>query len=418
MQIQTNTSMQVQNRACPICGSVSRYQVFSCQATPLGDRYSSSAIEAKSLPFYPIELVRCFDCLHIYIPFFVDQDESYKHYLFHSGRSPGLSGAFQEIVSDLCVRHKLSTEDLILDIGANDGLWLSKFMGHGCKLLAVEPSISPVDELNKKGIPVVHDYFSSRAVVESGKLCQIPRLVTLNYVFANLPHPIEIIDQILSISGADTVISIITGYHPAQLSVKMFDYVYHEHLSYYTLLDFENIAKRFNLSVTHVRELPLKGGSIHIEMKRGSVFEHSYLFQSMLQRERWLDQPSDFQWMSISDQIRETKEWLGKVLAAKKKVGSTVVGYGASHSTTTLASSLELVGLVDFLVDDNPYKHGMYSPGAAIPVFPPSELTKYENAVVVILAWQHGEKILQALKSSSFHGIVITPFPVISNQSI
>jgi hypothetical protein len=52
-----------------------------------------------------------------------------------------------------------------------------------------------------------------------------------------------------------------------------------------------------------------------------------------------------------------------------KTKGRSIAGYGASATVTTLLYHFHLGGLVDFLVDDNPIRHGTVSPGHHIPVF-------------------------------------------------
>ncbi len=408
----SNTLRQIAKRKCPMCGEPDFRTVLTLAPTPLGDRFTETIEEAQNLTMYPLDVARCVRCDHTFIPLLTESDDSYSHYLFHSDNSPSLGKGFREIADDIIARHRLDHSAHIVDIGANDGTWLDCFRSTGASLIAVEPAPGPAAAAAGRGLSVVQDYFSTEALRNSGLLNKPPKLVSMNYVFANLPSPREALRDIVKISDESTVISIMTGYHPAQLQVKMFDYVYHEHLSYFTCVDFENLCNELGLVVTYAKESPLKGGSIHVEMKLKSPSTvESTMFQLIRKREGWLDDPRDHQWQSMKDLIAEVSGRVKAEVTAAKAKGIKVIGYGASHSTTTLAYSLGISEDFDFIIDDNVVKHGLYSPGTAIQVFPPLAATGLEDTLVVVLAWQHGPQIFRSIREHGISGRVLMPFP-------
>ena len=405
------------HRPCPICDSTNRRTVLSLPDTPLGDRFCHDSSEAKALKIYPLRVDRCQSCGHSFIPYSTDPEDSYKHYLFNSGKSPGLAEIFSEIISDLLARHQICSDDLILDIGANDGSWLSYFGDIGCSLLGVEPAPTPAAISKSRGIPVINDYFTLTNVLRSGLLTQTPRVISLNYVFANLPNPHEILCDIASLIDDNTVTTVLTGYHPAQLTVSMFDYVYHEHLSYYSCQDLQALAEKAGLTITHCRETPQKGGSLYLEMQKSSR-DHStsIIFETMLKREIWLDTPRDAQWLRVQERLAETGQLVRSSIEEARSKGYRVIGYGASHSTTTLSYALSIESSLDFIIDDNDTRHGLYAPGTGCEVASPKILTENPGALVIILAWQHGPKIVDNLLRLRFQGSVIVPFPSYSKE--
>lgn len=415
----SSSSLASNTRTCPICGSSEHEVILQLPATPLGDRYTESEAQALLLPSWPLDVVRCNKCDHCFLPCITEADESYLHYPFGTGQSPGLPEAFKEIVANMLIRHSLSINDLVLDIGANDGSWLECFRANACDILAVEPAPSASAKAKAKGISVIQDYFSEQSIRASGLLTQPPRIVSMNYVFANIPDPMVTLQEIAAISNDNTIISVLTGYHPAQLSVGMFDYVYHEHISYYTCNDFARIANSIGFIVTYARELPLKGGSIHIEMQREDEGrKQSALFSIMLKREKWIDQPLNVQWDKIENQIQSTSNQLKQAISVARSNGLNIIGYGASHSTTTLVYTLGIEAMIDIVVDDNPAKCGRFSPGTAVPVVPSESINSKFPACVIVLAWQHGPRIKASLKSSGFRGQVIIPFPTFTIEQL
>jgi hypothetical protein len=217
----------------------------------------------------------------------------------------------------------------------------------------VEPAPEPASIAQGIGIPVIRDYFSLEAVNQSGLVRKPPRIISLNFVFANMPSPKDVLRQIVQLSDPSTIISIMTGYHPAQLQVGMFDYVYHEHLSYFSCWDFQKMAKEFGLTITYAREVPLKGGSLHIEMQlfKDSTDE-SEVFKTMLKREAWIDSPIGNQWASVSHKISSAQETVRAEITKARLDSMAVIGYGASHSTTTLSHALAISSDFDVIIDD------------------------------------------------------------------
>jgi hypothetical protein len=332
--------------------------------------------------------------------------------LFLSESSPGLSKAFQEIANDIASRHNLGEQDLLIDVGANDGTWLQCFYSTRADLLAVEPAPKPASIAANLGIAVINDYFSSDIVFDSGLMKKSPRLVSLNYVFANIPSPKETLRQIIEISDNSTVISIMTGYHPSQLQVSMFDYVYHEHLSYFSCRDFQTLAEELGLVITYARETPLKGGSLHIEMQlKSDLAPTSEIFSLMLKREHWLDSPIDNQWASIASQIDHTRELVQKEIGNARSRGLQIVGYGASHSTTTLSFALGIASDLDLIVDDNAHKFGLFAPGTGVPVKHKTSVIGSGEVLIIVLAWQHEPLILESIRSLGVSGEILVPFP-------
>ena len=408
----TSTEPGFAGRDCPICGCGKRETILDLGSSPLGDRFCATREEAESLTEFPLQVGRCDSCGHCYVPVETEPDDSYSHYLFHSTDSPGLADAFREISSEIIRRHGISSEDIIVDIGANDGAWLSCYSDVTSKLVAVEPAPAPCERARSRGFAVINNYFSAKALRDSGYLVNAPRLITMNYMFANVPNPVEILRDIATVADDETIISVLTGYHPAQLAVSMFDYVYHEHMSYYSCKDFKNMAEMAGLEIVYSREVPLKGGSIQIELQKCSRGRpENSLFKTMLKRESWLDQPLDTQWTGISDQLRNIRPRILREIEIVKSKGNKVIGYGASHSTTTLSHSLGIEKMLDFIVDDNKKKQNRFSPSAGLRVNDPEEILKYPDSCIIILGWQHGPSILKRLEESGFSGKVLLPFP-------
>ena len=82
-------------------------------------------------------------------------------------------------------------------------------------------------------------------------------------------------------------------------------------------------------------------------------------------------------------------------MQAAKAEGKRIAAYGASTTTTTLLYHFELGPYLEFIIDDNPIKQGLFSPGQHIPVLPSAALLDKKPDIVVILAWIYSDPIIK-----------------------
>ena len=85
--------------------------------------------------------------------------------------------------------------------------------------------------------------------------------------------------------------------------------------------------------------------------------------------------------------IDELGRELCEILQDLKRSGKRIVGYGAPAKATTLMYHFKInTDLIDYIVDDNHLKQGLYTPGRHIPVLPSSSLREKPPDFILILA--------------------------------
>ena len=397
-------------RACPICSSNTWEIVLPLAATPLGDRLSDSFEKASSLPKYALDLALCNDCGHTFLPLVVAPEESYGDYFFETSDSPGLSDSMQRLAEQLWRDSPKSNTNYVLDIGSNDGTWLQHFKNLGAKVLGIEPSPRHAEEATTRGIETINGYFSKKSASEIHNKFGFPSLITANFVTANVPDLTNFFDGLRELSDDNTTIAILSGYHPDQFRVNMIDFIYHEHVSYFSCQDFINLGEKFGLDLVDIRRVGLKGGSIQaIFRTKSSRASVSGDVGRLAQYEEWVGIRRTCWFADINDRIKkaqsETHRFLDQVKADK------IAGYGVSHSVTTLIYQFDLVDRIKVLTDDNPRRQGKFAPGSGLTVISPQEVVDDEFDTVIIMAWQHDRLIKNRLSKLDYTGSVIQPLP-------
>ena len=197
------------------------------------------------------------------------------------------------------------------------------------------------------------------------------------------------------------------------MKINMFDYIYHEHFSYFTADVLNKIFQSCRLGLIHTKKTKPKGGSLRVvaQLEQGTRMKDTSV-DNILEEESQNRIEQAQTYINFAEQINIIKDSVLKELQELKNKGKRIVGLGASHSTTTLIYHFELAAFIDYLVDDNELKYGSYSPGHHLPVYPSDKLYKDKPDYVILLAWQHTDSILSKHKTIFNLGMkFIAPLP-------
>jgi hypothetical protein len=116
---------------------------------------------------------------------------------------------------------------------------------------------------------------------------------------------------------------------------------------------------------------------------------------------------------TFSEKVKETKRKILDILIEERRKGKTIVGYGAPGKGNTLLNYCGIRSdFLDYTVDRSPYKHGRFTPGTHIEIFPPDRIAKDRPDYVFILPWNlKGEIIKQMSFIREWGGKFIIPIP-------
>lgn len=277
-------------------------------------------------------------------------------------------------------------------------------------VIGVDPSTPACEHAASIGVPSINEYFTKDLIEKHSFSNESFSLISVNYTLANIPNISEFIENISLLMNEKTILSIVTGYHPDQFAINMFDYIGHDHLSYLTIQDFVQLAKLHALKILDVTRYEHKGGSIHIVLAKQ---ENSYLPRGSvlqnIQREMWSEVGSDLPIFKMVENLTRSKTILKRFLVSNKN--SKICGIGASISTSHLINEFQISGFLRFIYDDDIRKTGKFSPFYGIEVKSLSTLLEFDPNVVVILAWQHTNKLMNRLIEIGYRGLLVVPLP-------
>lgn len=396
--------------SCRICGSYALEIAWDLAQAPYGDLYCESGESAQKLPSLGLTLVLCQDCELLQIAQEVDVEVIYLDYLYQSSVTVGLGEYYRRLTNSLILELELRTSDLVVDVGSNDGTGLRPYRDAGMRVLGIEPSREPALVSTDAGIPTINSFLDPSSVNETLTQHGAAKLVCANYVAANVPDPVAFFQSMRAILAPGGVISVVTGYHPDQFAVNMFDYINHDHVSYFSVTSAVKLAEASGLQLTGAERVEHKGGSIHLlfrAVESEAIPDESIV--KLLQREGWLGSGTLTTYTDLSARIEAASREVHQLLDTLPD--SVVAGVGASISTTHLLHQFGIGSRVTRLFDDDANKIGRFSPGFGIEVSPLKDLGRAQSQSSILLAWQHSGVLLDRMRSVGFTGNVIVPLP-------
>lgn len=398
---------------CRICSSDQLEVVLELEATPPEDQFVSEEFLAVEQKVFPLDVALCNACGYLHLPDLLSPELSYHAYTYETSITLGLAEHYQEHANEITRMFDKNQATLVVDLGSNDGSMLKAFQNNSCNVLGVEPAKAIAQKAADRGIPTLNDFFTHDIVTDIIQSHGLANIITANYMFANIDNVIDFATNVARLLDDNGVFVVLTGYHPEQMKINMFDYIYHEHFSYFTVRVLQTLFLKCGLEIIDTKKTQAKGGSIRIIAQKvsGSRSIHQNV-QDIISEEQQSKMHDISTYHEFNNTINHWKNEVRSLCQLWKQQGKKIVGYGASHSTTTLVYHFALDEFLSYQVDDNPIKHGLYSPGQHIPVFSSTKLYEDKPDVVIILAWNYAEPIMK--KHQEFidkGGVVICPLP-------
>jgi SAM-dependent methyltransferase len=402
----------LKDNKCEICDSKSINTVLSFNPSPLGDIYLPSDKKHLANKLYPLDLYSCAKCGYLSLIDKVNPKLSYTNYIYESKTTVGLLSHYDRYAREISKRLKLTDKDKILDVGSNDGSMLSSFKKEGLFTLGIEPASEIAKIANNSGLKTINGYLNNKTSSYILKKYGTFNVITANYVFANILDLNSFVKNIYKLLSKNGSFVIQTGYHPKQFEKNMFDYVYHEHFSYFSLNTLIFLMSKYKLKLIDVDTNSKKGGSIRVIFSKNQKSKkNKQKIDKVINYEKRLKINSSKYFMNFEKRLVRLKTKSQNELEKIKYKKKRIVGLGASHSVSTLTHHFKLNNFFDYLVDDNKKKHGLYSPGSNLIVRPVKFGKKIPNYIYV-LAWQHQKTILKRYQYLKKRGIkFIIPLP-------
>lgn len=346
-------------------------------------------------PKFPLAVNRCNKCNHLQLTHAVDPSLIYTHYLYVSGTSKTGREHF-EWFSKFAKEHLSFWPSNVLDIGCNDGTQLDYFKQLGLETYGIDPAQN-LYPISSKNHTIYCDFFDTELadkLVGEGKQFSI---ITAQNSFAHNPNPLSYLKNIKRLLSNGGKFFIQTSQADMVLNNE-FDTIYHEHINFFNVNSMNELCKRAGLFLEDVVKCPIHGTSYIFVLSKDH--ERPHHIQNLIALEASKGLMSAERYNEWTDSITDVvDELIGRVEGYHEQYGYRVIGYGAAAKGNTY---LQFSGLKpEVIIDDNPLKQGLYSPGANIPIVSIDYLDQFgeeDKLLFVPLAWNFYDEIRQRIK--------------------
>ncbi len=377
---------------CRVCDKRDFRLVVDLKEQPWGNHFLQKEELGKEQK-YPLRLVYCESCSTVQLDHTVKKEILFLDHTYLSGMTQTLKRHFSKEAQRVDNRFfSKKKKKRVLDIGSNDGTQLRFYKEMGYEVVGVESSKKAAEIASKEGIYTICDFFNFDLARKIGGFFDVINAAGVFFHLEELHSVCEGIRYLLEEKG---VFIIQCMYMKNIVEKGAFDQIYHEHLLYYTVRSLTTLLKRHGLELFEVEVNPIHGGSLIAYASHKGSFP---ILSSLLALEKEEEQQgcNTYEYYQrFAEKIQVLKEENLRFFSEAKKEGKTIYGMGAPVKGNTLLNYFGIgTEYISYLVEKNPLRKGLYSPGMHIPIILEEDLTTVPD-IYYVLAWNFKQEILQ-----------------------
>lgn len=386
---------------CRSCSHPLRHLFVDLRTSPLSNSFLRPEQLSHGTAFYPLRAFVCEHCLLVQLEQFESPQNIFEEYAYFSSYSSSWLSHAKRYVDMIVPRLSLGSSSSVVEIASNDGYLLQYFTPYRIPVLGIEPARNVAKRAEAKGVPTETVFFTlafaRKLVSERGKA----DLIIGNNVLAHVPELQDFVAGLKELLSPAGTITLEFPHLLRLMKENQFDTIYHEHFSYFSLLSVSHLFARYGLQVYDVEEWPTHGGSLRLFAKHA---EHGGLavtprVSEIIRNEIGYGLKELAAYFRFPGQVKEIKEQVYRFLFEASRANKRIVAYGAPAKGNTLLNFLGVgTDYIDYAVDKNPYKQGLYMPGSRIPIYSPARILETKPDYIVILPWNLKEEIERELR--------------------
>ena len=399
---------------CRSCGSTDLTPILS-----LGSQYPSNFVELNSISYekekIPLELIFCEkkDCGLLQLKHTASRELLYKEYWFRSGLNEKMVDALKDITKSVEKRLSLSENDIVLDIGCNDGTLLRSYQSK-VRLVGFEPASNLVNEASKDTDLIINNFFSFYEFVQHFPNERI-KAITSIAMFYDLEDPNSFVSDIVNCLDQDGIWVIQMAYLIPMLELNAFDNIVHEHLEYWSLKSVKRLLEEHGLEIFDVELNDVYGGSfrIFIKTKKNDKINIQNSVDEFLKKEDEFGLEKKETYHNFANRVNSLKDKLNDFIKEELSNGKLIYAYGASTKGNTLLQFYNLNNkLILKAADRDSRKFGKMTIGSNIPVISEEQARDEKPDYFLVLPW-HLVDFFKERESEFFKngGKFIVPLP-------
>lgn len=386
--------------SCRFCHTPLEHSFVDLGVTPLSNGYLTKEDLEKSEAVYALHTKVCSECFLVQLDTVVPAEGIFQHYVYFSSYSTTWLEHAKSFVENITKKLQLNSTSLIYEIASNDGYLLKNFVAKQIPCLGIEPAKNVAEIAKNQGVPTYEDFFSTALAEKLAQEKGLADLIVGNNVLAHVPDINDVVGGIKVLLKPQGNVCIEVPHLLNLMEQIQFDTIYHEHYSYFSLITLDKIFRAHGLKIYDVDELSTHGGSIRITAthKENNPTE-SENYRQVLGKEIEAKLNEINSYKGFAEKVESVCLNLKEFLTTAKEQNKKVVAYGAAAKGNTMLNFCQVsTNLVEYVVDQNPHKQGLYLPGSHLPIYSPKEILSTKPDYILILPWNLKKEIISYLE--------------------
>lgn len=394
--------------SCRICKSQLN-NIFSF-TMPLAGGFISKKSDSMFENIYPTTLCFCSNCKTGQIKEIIEKNKLFTNinnnkYFYYSSTIPYLCKHFNTYSKMIIEKYNPTN---ILEIGCNDGVLLNQLYNNNNNIqcVGIDPS-DTIKMINNTKIQTYNTYFGNEITEQLLNENLLFDVITSSNCLAHMNNIDVIFKNIKRLLKPHGTVLIEVHYFKNIIDNLNFDFIYHEHMSYYTINSFIEISKKYNFTIHNIELIDIHGGSMRIHLKHyNNLFYINPKLDNMVLKEDNIEQDIDI----LYNNMNKWKSQILNILYKEKNKNNIVYGYGASGRTNTILSFIDFY--FDCIFDDSKYKINNYIPYYHTKILSSNDIYNKDIKTIFILAWPYSKDIIKKHITFLKHGgkfVIILP---------
>ncbi len=398
---------------CQISGKDNLVELIDLGNQPLSDTLIDKKNLNKEEKYFPLKILRSPTLGHSQLNYIVPHEELYHpEYPYRPGITKEITEHHSEQAKKNKNKYKLNENELVVDIGSNDGTLLKCYKALNFNVLGIEPT-NMADVASKDGVETIKAPFDLKIAKEVSKKYGKAKLMTATNVFAHMSTLGSVMEGVMELLSDDGFFIIENHNMRDIIKHNQYDTFYHEHIRNYSFISLKYLFEMYNLKVVDADVVERYNGSIRVVVTKNKDVEEFCNIQRIVQDELDFGILEKSVWDKFSNNIVKSKIGLVNLLNDLKKQGKSIVGNSCPARCSTLINYCDIgTDLIPYIAEQpTSFKLNKFLPGKKIPIIENSILFDEQPDYVLILAWHLSKPITEQLRQRGLKSKFIIPLP-------
>lgn len=398
------TVIQKRRVACISCGAP-----LAGDIVIIGNQYPSAIFVSDRSPVTSelitssLNLTRCTNesCGLVQLANTYDLQYVFDHYPYESSSTVTMKQILQDVVDDAVGIVSLSSDDVVLDIGGNDGTLLGLIRQPVRARVNIDAASGVAQSVSSQDYQYVHARFNAEVYRKLG--LAKPRLIFSVAMFYHLNDPVDFCRSICEVMSEDSVWVLQMTYLGTMLRDNIFDNIVHEHAAYYSLSSLEALLARAGLCIVEARLVESYGGSLRVFIvKNPQRFPKQYWRKDYanIQRFEAEHQTNTYEALyAFNSRTQLLRDSIGAIVDHLVQRYGPLWGFGASTKGNMILQYLGIkTDRMSCILDNNPKKIGTRTTGSMIPIVDEASYLDRLPEYLFVLPYYYTKAFIQIIQ--------------------